>query len=100
MGSKGISEDRQTDRHPRVCMHTYLYSTPQPSSPPPKCLHKISLGNQAEEREAERSETKYSYSVMVRLLQRPLVQLCGVLYTVPLTVQQEDNYCAQEGTMI
>lgn len=60
MGSKGISEVRQTDIHVCACIHicTALPSRPTPLS---VCINLISLGNQAEEREAERSETKYSF---------------------------------------
>lgn len=100
MGSKGISEVRQTYIHMCACIHI---CTALPSRPhPPKCLHKSDFPWKPGWRKRSRGKSNkiLFYSVMMRLLQRPLVQLCGVLYTVPLTVRQEDNYCAREGTMI
>lgn len=76
MGSKGISEDRQTDRHPRVCMHTYLYSTPQPSSPPPSVCIKFPLETRLKkekQREVKQNTLLFGYGAAITKTTRPTV---------------------------
>lgn len=53
----------RSGRHTSTCVHAYISVQHSPAVPTPLsvCINLISLGNQAEEREAEGSQTRYSF---------------------------------------